>query len=140
MALNETQTKKQTNITSIRNHLNNTVQNPQDISNAFNNFYNKLYKSVQCSSTIHLEMLSKWIINTDNSWGNLDKPFLTHEISNTIKQINPNKAPESFSEQDYKAIDELITWFMSAPTPSNSTNNIGTSTTKNISKTTTLMC
>ncbi|KAM9996410.1 hypothetical protein ACTFIY_002595 [Dictyostelium cf. discoideum] len=43
-------------------------------------------------------------------------------------------------EQDYKAIDELITWFMSAPTPSNSTNNIGTSTTKNISKTTTLMC
>ncbi|KAN0003795.1 hypothetical protein ACTFIZ_009948 [Dictyostelium cf. discoideum] len=38
-------------------------------------------------------MLSKWIINTDNSWDHLDRPFTTNDISNTIKQINPNKAP-----------------------------------------------
>ncbi|KAN0003794.1 hypothetical protein ACTFIZ_009947 [Dictyostelium cf. discoideum] len=60
--------------------------------------------------------------------------------SYTLSKLIYHSYLETFNDQDYKNIDETITWFMSAPSPSNSINNIGTSTTKNITKTTTLMC
>ncbi|KAM9948326.1 hypothetical protein ACTFIT_001676 [Dictyostelium discoideum] len=69
------------------------TSDPDQIENAFVEFYTNLYSLQICCPITHQLMLNTWPIIKNEYWNGLDSPFIQDEVEAAIKICNPNKSP-----------------------------------------------
>ncbi|EAL61509.1 hypothetical protein DDB_G0291958 [Dictyostelium discoideum AX4] len=69
------------------------TSDPDQIENAFVEFYTNLYSLQICCPITHQLMLNTWPIIKNEYWNGLDSPFIQEEVEAAIKTCNPNKSP-----------------------------------------------